>query len=96
MPGQRLHLGRMHPPKHSLVDGCVGGLVRASTARPWAMKVQIIKHEAASGCGSYEVRFADGRPSLFFYWDDRLRSDQLTSEKALELAKAIARAAQDS
>jgi hypothetical protein len=56
--------------------------------------VRIIKHEAIPGCGSYEVRFSDGKPSRFFYWEDvpsrRIR-DQMTSEQALELAKAIVR-----
>jgi hypothetical protein len=49
--------------------------------------------------GSYEVKFADGRPSQFFYFDDvagrRLRPDILTSEQALEQAKALARSARD-
>jgi hypothetical protein len=49
---------------------------------------------------SYEVRFSDGRPSVFFCWDDeasrRLRPEQLDSEKALEQAKAFARAERDS
>jgi hypothetical protein len=31
--------------------------------------VRIIKHEAIPKCGSYEVRYYDGRPSRFFYWD---------------------------
>jgi hypothetical protein len=62
-------------------------------------RVRIIKHEAVPGCGSFEVRFADGRPSRFWYWDDlpsrRLRPDMLTREQALEQAKAFARAARD-
>jgi hypothetical protein len=33
-------------------------------------QVRLIKHEAVPKCGSYEVRFADGRPSRYFYWDD--------------------------
>jgi hypothetical protein len=41
------------------------------------------------------VRFADGRESKFFYWDDlpswRLRIEILTREQALEQAKALAR-----
>jgi hypothetical protein len=61
--------------------------------------VRIIKHEAVPDCGSFEVRFADGRPSVYFYWDDiksrRLREDVLTSEQALEHAKALARAERD-
>ena len=49
--------------------------------------------------GSFEVRLAGGRESKFFYFDDvlarRLRPDILTSEQALEQAKAFARAARD-
>ena len=49
--------------------------------------------------GSYEVRFADGRASKFYYYDDvlrrRLRPEILTSEQALEQAKALARAERD-
>ena len=61
-------------------------------------RVRIIKHEAVAGCGSFEVRFADGRPSLYFYWDDiparRMRPETLDHETALEQAKATARAAE--
>jgi hypothetical protein len=32
--------------------------------------VRLIKHEAVPKCGSFEVRFSDGRPSHYFYWDD--------------------------
>jgi hypothetical protein len=50
-------------------------------------------------CGSFEVRFPDGRPSQYFYWDDvpsrRLRPETLDREIALEQAKAVARAAQE-
>ena len=57
--------------------------------------VRLIKHEAVPKCGSYEVRFPDGRPARYFYWDDeasrRLRPDLLTGEQALERAKAVAR-----
>jgi hypothetical protein len=57
--------------------------------------VRLIKHEAVPKCGSYEVRFADGRPSRYFYWDDvagrRLRPELVDSERALEQAKAFAR-----
>ena len=49
--------------------------------------------------GSFEVRFADGRESLFFYWDNiparRLRRDMMDRETALETAKAVARAARE-
>jgi hypothetical protein len=33
-------------------------------------RIRIIPHEAVPLCGSYEVRFPDGRPSRYFYWDD--------------------------
>ena len=50
-------------------------------------RIRIIKHEAVPRCGSYEVRFSDGRPSKYFYWDDepsrRLRPELLTGEEAL-------------
>jgi hypothetical protein len=63
------------------------------------MKIRLNKHEAVPKCGSFEVRFPDGKPSKFFYWDDvasrRTRPEQMTSEEALERAKAFARAEQD-
>jgi hypothetical protein len=61
--------------------------------------IRLIKHEAVPKCGSFEVRFADGRPSRYFYFDDiagrRTRPDQMTSEQALEEAKAFARVERD-
>ena len=58
-------------------------------------RIRIIRHEAVPQTGSFEVRFADGRESKFFYFDDvlarRLRPDILTSNQALERAKAFAR-----
>jgi len=60
-------------------------------------RVRIIKHEAVPQCGSFEVRFADGGPSQYYYWDDiparRMRPETLDRETALEKAKALARAA---
>ena len=59
--------------------------------------VRLIKHEAVPDCGSFEVRYSDGRPSAFFYWDDvasrRLRSDQMTRAQAIDAARTLARAA---
>jgi hypothetical protein len=44
--------------------------------------VRIRKHEPVPLTGSYEVCFADGRASVYFYWDDmagrRLHPDLLT------------------
>ena len=58
--------------------------------------VRLIRHEIIPKCGSFEVR-QYGRPSLCFYWDDdpgrRLDPHTLTSEQALELARAAARRA---
>jgi hypothetical protein len=51
-----------------------------------------IRHEGVNDSGSYEVKFSDGRPPKFFNWDDgpRVRPDVLTSEQALEKARAFA------
>jgi len=60
--------------------------------------VRLIKHEVVSKCGSYEVRFPDGRPSRFFYWDDipgrRLHRKAVDSATALHAAKTLAQAEQ--
>jgi hypothetical protein len=62
-------------------------------------RIRVIWHEAVKGCGSFEVRFPDGRPSQYFYWDDvpsrRLTPETLDRETALEQARAVARAAQE-
>ena len=59
----------------------------------------IIRHEGAKDSGSYEVKFSDGRPPKFFNWDDdpsqRVRPGVLTSEQALEKARAFADAERD-
>jgi len=59
-------------------------------------RIRVIKHEAIPGSGSFEVRFADGRESIYFYWDDipsrRMRPETSDRETALEQAKALARA----
>jgi hypothetical protein len=58
-------------------------------------RIRIIK-EAVPRCGSFEVRFTDGRKSKFFYWDDlptrRLRPETTNRQEALKLAQAFARA----
>jgi hypothetical protein len=62
-------------------------------------RIRIVKHEAVPKSGRLEVWFADGRQSKFFCFDDipgrRLRPDILTSDQALEQAKALARAERD-
>jgi hypothetical protein len=59
--------------------------------------IRILKHEGVPNCGSFEVRYADGRPSQFLYFDDlpsrRLRPETSDRKTALEQAKATARAA---
>jgi hypothetical protein len=51
-------------------------------------RIRVIKHEAVPDCGSFEVRYPDGRPSQYFYWDDiparRLRPETLDRETALD------------
>jgi hypothetical protein len=59
-------------------------------------RISIISDEAVPLCGSYEVRFPDGRPSQYFYWDDlpgrRLRPDLVDSATAKQEAQSLARA----
>ena len=61
-------------------------------------RIRIIPHEAVPLCGSFEVRFPDGRPSRFIYWDDvpgrRLRPDLVDRAVAERVAKIFARAEQ--
>jgi hypothetical protein len=60
------------------------------------MNIRLIKHEAVPKCGSFEVRFSDGRPSRYFYWGDipgrRLNPYAVDGQTALERAKVFARA----
>ena len=60
--------------------------------------IRLIRHEAVPKCGSFEVRFADGRPSVFFYWDDilgrRLGPDLVDGATANREAQLLARAEQ--
>jgi hypothetical protein len=62
-----------------------------------AEPIRIIKHEAVPNCGSFEVRFTDGRPSRYFYWDDlptrRLQPEILTREQALNARLPVYRMA---
>jgi hypothetical protein len=60
-----------------------------------ADRIRIIPHEAVPLCGSIEVRFPDGRPSRYFYWDDiagrRLRPDLVDGATAKQAAQSFAR-----
>jgi len=57
--------------------------------------IRLIKHESVPGTGSFEVRFADGRRSRYFYFDDlpsrRLRPEQMVRQQALDWAMMFAR-----
>lgn len=63
------------------------------------MTVRIIRHSVVPDCGSFEVRFSDGTPSVYFYWDDlpsrRLRPELLTQDEAKKQAQELARAARE-
>ena len=63
------------------------------------MNIRLIKHEVVPGCGSYEVRFPDGRPSRYFYFEDvpgrRLRRGLVDRTVAEQEARRFARAEQD-
>jgi hypothetical protein len=54
----------------------------------------IVRHEGVNDAGSYEVKFSDGGPPKVFNWDDgpirRVRPEMLTSEQALQKARAFA------
>ena len=74
------------------------GALYSEMARMTDRMTLIIKHEAVKDTGSFEVRFRDGRPSVFFYWDEvasRRGPDMLTSEQAQEQARAFAKAERD-
>jgi hypothetical protein len=62
------------------------------------VRVRLIKHEAVAGCGSYEIRFPDGRPSKYLYFENdpgrRLRPEQVDQSVAERVAKIFARAEQ--
>jgi hypothetical protein len=62
-------------------------------------RIRIIPHEAVPLCGSFEVRFPDGRPYRYFYWDDipgrRLQPDLVDSVVAKLEAQSLARREQD-
>lgn len=59
-----------------------------------SMTISIHKHEAVPDCGSFEVRYSDGRESVFFYFEEnpgrRLRPEQVNRETALQAAKTFA------
>jgi len=46
-----------------------GGATNLRAIMP-APRIRIIRHEVVTQSGSFEVRFTDGRPSRYFYFDD--------------------------
>lgn len=42
--------------------------------------VRIIKHESVPQSGSYEVKFTDGGPSVFHYFDDNAGRQSITGK----------------
>ena len=63
------------------------------------MKIRVIKHEVTTGWGSYEVRFPDGRPSKYFYFENlpgrRVRPDRVEQAVAEQNAERFAREERD-
>jgi len=59
-----------------------------------------IKHESIPDTGSCEVRFSDGRPSVYYHFDDdpgrRSITGKMTGAEALRAAKVLAQVEQDS
>jgi protein involved in sex pheromone biosynthesis len=53
--------------------------------------IRIIKHEIIPDTGSIEVRFADGRNSVYYYRDDNAGRRSITKKMTQEEAKAAAR-----
>jgi hypothetical protein len=61
--------------------------------------VRIIRQEAIAQTGSYEVKFTDGRPSVYHYFDDdpgrRSITGKMTGAEALRAARAFIRGERD-
>lgn len=61
--------------------------------------VRIIPHapEGIPDCGSFEVRFSDGRKSEYFHWEGnpgrRAITGQMSRDQALQAARAVSRGA---
>jgi len=56
-------------------------------------------HKSSPDCGSYEVRFPDGRPSKYFYFENlpgrRVRPDRVEQAVAEQNAERFAREERD-
>jgi len=64
-------------------------------------RIRIIPHQPVGipDVGSFEVRFPDGRDSIYFYWDDnpgrRSITNNMDQEQAMKAAQELERAEQD-
>jgi hypothetical protein len=86
----------------SSVGGFMGTCPRGAAcatsraAESWVMadRIRIVRHEGVPLCGSFEVRFPDGRPSRYFSLDDiagrRPRPDLVDSATARDEAQSFA------
>ncbi len=55
------------------------------------MRVRLIRHEPIPKTGSYEIRFPDGRPSRFIYWDDIARPAKAAKSGRYAVAERVAK-----
>ena len=58
-----------------------------------ADRIRVIPHypEGIPDCGSFEVRFADGRESRWFYWDNNPGRASITRKMDRDEAREAAR-----
>jgi hypothetical protein len=58
-------------------------------------RIRLLRREELPKTGYFDVRFPDGRKSVFLSWDDepgrRIRPDIMTQEQALEKARTLPR-----
>jgi len=62
------------------------------------MHIRVLKHIAkipTQDTGSYEVAFPDGRPSVFFYWDENPGRRSITNAKVKNPASPAMNRAKD-
>jgi hypothetical protein len=59
---------------------------------PGTDRIRIIahSHKGIEDTGSFEVRFPDGRPSQYFYWDDKRGRAAITRNMSQDQARRAA------
>jgi hypothetical protein len=78
------------PPPHRIsCRRCVALRVDALELAGLTERIRIIPHapHGIPDCGSFEVWFADGRPSEYFYWDDNPGRASITRKPNSEEAE---------